>query len=174
MSSTCLSGRAVRSRRSHVLAITQRKFGGPEVLEIQNVDRPTGLPTEVIVRVNAVGLNSIDADVRSGVSPVLGQPPFTLGWDISGVVDEIVPGSTGSRLVTKSTGCLSSRGRLRPTPNTVARKERSSSPSDRSWLTRSWMRISEETALAMPIRSHRARVTSKYPAGKSCVPSNHC
>jgi NADPH:quinone reductase-like Zn-dependent oxidoreductase len=54
-----------------VLAITQRKFGGPEVLEIQNVDRPTGLPTEVIVRVNAVGLNSIDADVRSGVSPVL-------------------------------------------------------------------------------------------------------
>jgi NADPH:quinone reductase-like Zn-dependent oxidoreductase len=75
-----------------VLAITQRKFGGPDVLEIQNVDRPTGLPTEVIVRVNAVGLNAIDADVRSGVSPVLGQPPFTLGWDISGVVDEVVPG----------------------------------------------------------------------------------
>jgi NADPH:quinone reductase-like Zn-dependent oxidoreductase len=80
------------SRRRFVRAITQRKFGGPEVLEIRNVDRPTGLPTEVIVDVRAVGLNRIDAEVRSGASPLLGQPPFTLGWDISGVIDEVVPG----------------------------------------------------------------------------------
>jgi NADPH:quinone reductase-like Zn-dependent oxidoreductase len=80
------------SRRRFLRAITQRKFGGPEVLEIRNVDRPTGLPTEMIVDVRAVGLNRIDDDVRSGASPLLGQPPFTLGWDISGVVDEVVPG----------------------------------------------------------------------------------
>jgi NADPH:quinone reductase-like Zn-dependent oxidoreductase len=75
-----------------VRAVTQRRFGGPDVLEIHTVDRPTGLPTEVIVSVHAVGLNPVDASVRSGASPLLGQPPFTLGWDISGVVDEVVPG----------------------------------------------------------------------------------
>jgi len=73
-------------------AVTQRIFGGPEVLEIQDLDRPKGLPTEVIVRVRAVGTNPVETYIRSGAFPVLGQPPFTLGWDISGVVDEVVPG----------------------------------------------------------------------------------
>ncbi|MDX6710610.1 MAG: hypothetical protein QOH96_1626 [Blastocatellia bacterium] len=72
--------------------ITQRTFGGPEVLELQEVDRPQGLPTEVIVRVRAVGLNPVEAYIRSGSFPMLGQPPFALGWDISGVVEEVVPG----------------------------------------------------------------------------------
>lgn len=72
--------------------VTQRVFGGPEALEIQDLDRPTGLPTEVIVRVHAIGLNPVEAYIRSGAFPVLGQPPFTLGWDISGVVDEVIPG----------------------------------------------------------------------------------
>jgi NADPH:quinone reductase-like Zn-dependent oxidoreductase len=36
--------------------VTQRTFGGPEVLELREVDRPQGLPTEVILRVRAIGL----------------------------------------------------------------------------------------------------------------------
>jgi NADPH:quinone reductase-like Zn-dependent oxidoreductase len=39
-----------------------------------------------------VGINPVEAMIRSGGFAVLGQPPFVLGWDVSGVVTEVVPG----------------------------------------------------------------------------------
>ncbi len=75
-------------------AIIQRTFGGPEVLEIAEVDLPQPVPTEVLVRVHAIGLNPVDGIIRAGIFPLLGQPPFILGWDISGVVERVVPGVT--------------------------------------------------------------------------------
>ncbi|WP_194926596.1 NADP-dependent oxidoreductase [Catenulispora pinisilvae] len=75
-------------------AVSQDTFGGPDVLHIVDVPEPTPLPSEVLVRVRAAAVNPIDAVVRSGGFPLLGQPPFTLGWDISGVVEEVVPGVT--------------------------------------------------------------------------------
>jgi len=73
-------------------AIVQRRFGGPEVLEVAEVDRPLPVPSEVLVRVRAVGLNPVELAIRSGAFPLLGPPPFILGWDVSGVVAEVVPG----------------------------------------------------------------------------------
>jgi NADPH:quinone reductase-like Zn-dependent oxidoreductase len=73
-------------------AITQDTFGGPEVLRLAEVPEPTPGPTEVLVRVRASALNPIDGVVRSGRYHLLGQPPFILGWDVSGVVAEVVPG----------------------------------------------------------------------------------
>lgn len=75
-------------------AITQRSFGGPEVLEVTDIDRPEPLPSEVLVRIHAAAVNPVDAMTRSGVLPLLGDPPFILGWDVSGVVEEVVPGVT--------------------------------------------------------------------------------
>ncbi|MBZ6203020.1 NADP-dependent oxidoreductase [Streptomyces olivaceus] len=69
--------------------ITQQTLGGPEVLTIVDAPEPRPLPTEVLVRVKAIGLNPIEALVRAGeFPPLLGRPPFVLGWDISGVVAE--------------------------------------------------------------------------------------
>ncbi|MFF5566115.1 NADP-dependent oxidoreductase [Streptomyces sp. NPDC012623] len=69
--------------------ITQQTFGGPEVLTIVDAPEPRPLPTEVLVRVKAIGLNPLEALLRSGeFPPMLGRPPFVLGWDISGVVEE--------------------------------------------------------------------------------------
>ncbi|GAA1023503.1 MULTISPECIES: NADP-dependent oxidoreductase [Amycolatopsis] len=68
--------------------ITQQKFGGPEVLTIVDAPEPRALPTEVLVRVKAIGLNPLEARLRDGEFPLLGQPPFVLGWDVSGVVEE--------------------------------------------------------------------------------------
>lgn len=68
--------------------ITQQKLGGPEVLTIVDAPAPRPLPTEVLVRVEAIGLNPLEARLRAGEFPLLGPPPFTLGWDISGVVEE--------------------------------------------------------------------------------------
>ncbi|UNO43013.1 NADP-dependent oxidoreductase [Streptomyces sp. MST-110588] len=73
-------------------AVTQYSFGGPEVLELTEVARPRPSLNEVLVRVRAAGVNPIDAHVRSGALPLLGRPPFTVGWDISGVVEEVAPG----------------------------------------------------------------------------------
>lgn len=73
-------------------AITQSTFGGPDVLTVVERPTPATLPTEVLVEVRAAGVNPIDAAVRSGAYPMLGDPPFVLGWDISGVVVEVNPG----------------------------------------------------------------------------------
>jgi NADPH:quinone reductase-like Zn-dependent oxidoreductase len=73
-------------------AIVQDIFGGPDVPRVVEIDRPRGLPTEVVVRVRVIGLNPVEGFIRSGAYPVLGEPPFILGWDISGVVEEVVPG----------------------------------------------------------------------------------
>lgn len=75
-------------------AVTQKAFGGPEVLQVVEIDPPVPMPSEVLVRVKAIGLNPVEATIRSGAYPLLGQPPFILGWDISGVVEAVVPGVT--------------------------------------------------------------------------------
>jgi len=68
--------------------ITQQELGGPEVLTIVDAPEPRPLPTEVLVRVKAIGLNPLEALLRAGEFPLLGKLPFVLGWDISGVVEE--------------------------------------------------------------------------------------
>lgn len=73
-------------------AVTQHSFGGPEVLEITEAAMPVPLPSEVLVRIRASAVNPVDAMARSGALPLLGEPPFVLGWDISGVVEQVVPG----------------------------------------------------------------------------------
>jgi NADPH:quinone reductase-like Zn-dependent oxidoreductase len=78
-------------------AVSQQAFGDPEVLELTEVEQPEPIPTEVLIRVHAAGVNPVDGIVRSGMFPLLGQPPFILGWDVSGVVESVVPGVTRFR-----------------------------------------------------------------------------
>ena len=74
-------------------AISQDRLGGPEVLVERQVERPEPGPTEVLVRVHAVGLNPVDVKSRQH-GGFLGQPPFVLGWDVSGVVERTGVGVT--------------------------------------------------------------------------------
>jgi NADPH:quinone reductase-like Zn-dependent oxidoreductase len=73
--------------------VIQKSFGGPEVLEVAETDRPEPRSGEVLVRVHASAVNPVDAFVRSGAFPLLGEPPFGLGWDVSGVVEQAGPGA---------------------------------------------------------------------------------
>jgi NADPH:quinone reductase-like Zn-dependent oxidoreductase len=67
-------------------AIRQEVLGGPEVLTEVEVDWPTPGFSQILVRVHAAGLNPTDWKHRA--FPIfLGPPPFTLGWDASGVVE---------------------------------------------------------------------------------------
>src|SRR5689334_7836939 len=72
-------------------AVTQQIFGGPEVLTVNDVLKPAPLPTEVLVRVQAAGINPVDwkTGEGGGMAHVLGAPPFVLGWDIAGVVEAV-------------------------------------------------------------------------------------
>jgi NADPH:quinone reductase-like Zn-dependent oxidoreductase len=74
-------------------AIVQETLGGPEVLTVSEVDTPVPGPTEVLVRVHAAGVNPVDWKVRQA-GAFLGTPPFTVGWDASGVVAAIGGGVT--------------------------------------------------------------------------------
>lgn len=77
-------------------AVVQHSLGGPEVLVVEQVPRPEPLPTEVLVRVHAAGINPVDWKTRggAGMAGVLGTPPFILGWDVSGVVEQVGFGVT--------------------------------------------------------------------------------
>jgi NADPH:quinone reductase-like Zn-dependent oxidoreductase len=74
-------------------AIQQRSFGGPEVLELVEVDRPVPGPTEVLVRVEAAGVNPVDYKCRARPA-FLRDLPLTVGWDVAGVVEEVASGVT--------------------------------------------------------------------------------
>lgn len=68
--------------------IRQDVLGGPEVLREAEVERPAPRPNEVLVRVRAAGVNPTDWKHRS-TGRFLGRPPFVLGWDVSGTVEEV-------------------------------------------------------------------------------------
>ena len=68
--------------------VHQTALGGTDVLELADVARPEPGPTEILVRVHAAGVNPVDWKTREhGV--FLGQPPFVLGWDVSGTVEQV-------------------------------------------------------------------------------------
>ncbi|MDT7840615.1 NADP-dependent oxidoreductase [Streptomyces justiciae] len=69
-------------------AISQDVLGGPEVLKEIEVERPEPRANEVLVRVRAAGVNPTDWKHRA-TGGFLGEPPFVLGWDVSGVVEAV-------------------------------------------------------------------------------------
>ena len=73
--------------------VRQHELGGPEVLVLEEAERPEPGPTEVLVRVAAAGVNPVDWKTRAG-GGFLREPPFTVGWDVGGVVEELGYGVT--------------------------------------------------------------------------------
>ncbi|WP_369233995.1 NADP-dependent oxidoreductase [Streptomyces sp. R21] len=78
-------------------AIRQLAVGGPEVLELVEVERPSPGPGEVLVRVRAAGVNPADWKIRAGTARRIVEPPFTPGLDLAGVVAEVGAEVTGLR-----------------------------------------------------------------------------
>jgi NADPH:quinone reductase-like Zn-dependent oxidoreductase len=77
-------------------AVQVTRFGGPEVLQVVDVERPSPISTEILVRVIAAGVNPVDCKTRrgEGVARWLGQPPFIVGWDVCGTVEAMGYGVT--------------------------------------------------------------------------------
>ncbi|MFD5410171.1 NADP-dependent oxidoreductase [Streptomyces nojiriensis] len=81
--------------RPMMRAVTQDRPGGPEVLRLVETERPSPGPTEILVRVHAAGVNPADRQIRSrGAFSTGATTPFTLGFDVSGVVEAVGRGVT--------------------------------------------------------------------------------
>lgn len=72
-------------------AIRLHRFGGPEVLRLEDVPAPQAGPGQVLVRARAIGVNPVDTYFRSGTNPAI-QPPWTPGLDSAGVVETVGDG----------------------------------------------------------------------------------
>jgi NADPH:quinone reductase-like Zn-dependent oxidoreductase len=77
-----------------VRAVQVSRLGGPDVLEPVELPRPEPVPTEVLVRVHAAGVNPVDWKTRTRGMGTLGDPPFIVGWDVAGVVEAVGGGVT--------------------------------------------------------------------------------
>ena len=76
-------------------AIQQQAWGGPEQLRWVEVERPVPLPTEVLVRVKAAGINPVDVFTREGKAYMRALTlPHIPGWDVAGVVEAVGYGVT--------------------------------------------------------------------------------
>ncbi|WP_329280565.1 NADP-dependent oxidoreductase [Streptomyces sp. NBC_01451] len=76
-------------------AVVYRSIGGPDVVEVAEIDKPVPGLSEIRIKVQASALNPTDLMAwSSGFFPA---PPegsaYGLGWDIAGVVDAVGPGS---------------------------------------------------------------------------------
>jgi NADPH:quinone reductase-like Zn-dependent oxidoreductase len=75
-------------------AVRFDKYGGLEVLQVVEVDRPTPGPGKVLVRVKAAGINPGEASIRKGLFADRWPSTFPSGQgsDLAGIVDEVGSG----------------------------------------------------------------------------------
>jgi NADPH:quinone reductase-like Zn-dependent oxidoreductase len=86
-------------------AIGFTEFGGPEVFRELRLDELHAGPGEVRIRIRAAAVNPSDSLTRSGRTKQLlaeqvpdlayPPPPYVVGWDIAGVIDEVGPDTAG-------------------------------------------------------------------------------
>jgi len=65
------------------------KLGEPKLLEIKEVDIPNPLDDEVLIKVDAAGVNYPDALLVQGKYQVVVEPPFTPGNEVCGYVEQV-------------------------------------------------------------------------------------
>lgn len=87
-------------------AIRVQQFGGPEVLQLEEVPTPIPGPDQVLVDIHAIGVNPVETYQRSGSNPNLARP-YTPGMDAAGVIVAVGAGVTdvneGDRVYTSDT-----------------------------------------------------------------------
>lgn len=71
------------------------KAGAPSVLKVEESPDPEASPGHVRIRVKAAGINFADLMARMGMYPDAPKIPCTVGYEASGVVDQIGEGATG-------------------------------------------------------------------------------
>ena len=115
-------------------AIRAHAFGGPEVLQLDEIDDPAAGAEEVVIDVRAAGVNPADTYMRNGVYAIVPELPYIPGGDAAGVVSAVGAGvdgfSVGDRVFVGTamsmdlTGCYAAKvkrpaGEVTPLPEGV-------------------------------------------------------
>jgi len=80
-------------------AVCIHEFGGPEVMQLEELPVPQADEDELLLRVHAASVNPVDYKTREGKFPPVSRDklPIILGRDVSGVVASAGPRSGGFR-----------------------------------------------------------------------------
>lgn len=108
-------GASLPTMKTSMRAMVATGFGGPEVLQLQEVPRPVPAAGQVLIRVRASSVNPIDTKIRSGMLGHLAPSPLILGCDSAGEVVEAGPGTswkTGDRVMACGGGVIGYPGAL--------------------------------------------------------------
>ena len=70
-------------------AIIVKEYGPPEVMKLEDVTTPSPSGDQVLVRIEAAGVNPVDTYLRSGNHAHAPQLPYTPGKDAAGVVESV-------------------------------------------------------------------------------------
>jgi len=98
--------KGIESFTKMMKAVRVHQFGGPEVLQLEKIGIRSPGPQEILIKVEAIGVNPVETYMREGTyyQPKL---PLTLGNDAVGIVDHIGANITkfkvGERVYTSST-----------------------------------------------------------------------
>jgi len=88
-------------------AIQVHRFGGPEVLELNEIPTPKPGPGQILVRVLAAGVNPYDTYMRNGTYAIKPALPYIPGSDAAGTVEGVGDGvkkvKPGDRVYTAKT-----------------------------------------------------------------------
>src|SRR5215470_6855863 len=98
--------RGARARRNPLMnglrnrVVQLRYFGGPEALSVVDTPLPKAGRGEVRVRVLASSLEYTDVTIRRHLYPqtMARRPPFVVGYDVVGEIDQLGDGVSGFRL----------------------------------------------------------------------------
>lgn len=75
-------------------AVCLNSYGGPDVLHVLDLPDPDAGPGQVRIRVQAAGVNPVDAMLRTGLLAGMfpdARPPFVPGMEVAGTIDQIGP-----------------------------------------------------------------------------------
>lgn len=96
------------SKREKMRAVVARGYGGPEVLQVVEVDVPEPGVGQVRIAVEAATVNPVDLATRSGAlveAGLMAPREITgVGWDVAGEVVQVGPGVEGVRVGQKVIG----------------------------------------------------------------------
>lgn len=86
-----LYNRRIGPKLALMKAIRIHKYGNADTLTYEDAPMPEPGPEEIRIRVHASAVNPVDWKIREGYLSTMLQyeMPLTLGWDVSGVVDEL-------------------------------------------------------------------------------------
>lgn len=100
-------------------AMIVNEFGGPEVFELTEVQKPLVKPGHVLVNVKATSVNTVDTMIRQMGNdlPLSPAAPAILGMDFAGIVEEVGIDVVGLEVGDEIYGCA---GGLADLPGTLA------------------------------------------------------